>query len=405
MKWVQVKCVWRSEKPVLPGVWKHRDSPGHVIRGEAKDPRTGKTKDIYKVLPTSDRATAYAYLQDELTKIRAGQAPGTPTQRIRFSAFAASLFAERVDRGDIKSAATRKRWNSVLTKTLAKAPFWGMYIDVIRRADFEDWLNKTVAPRISSGEISPHTANDWHKFLRTISTAFSTKYELERNPMAGISPFPTKGRRSFTPEQPNSLTPEELGPFLGCLKERFPQHYAYALLGFVCGFRPSTMRPIQRDLDIDWTTGAIIIRRSHTVGTEVMDMTKTDQDQRVGLPPEIMDVLRWHVARLTFKQRATGLLFPSRWPKARPYMARSSLTRPFEEVVAVLGMKKRITAKGMRRTAVDLQRAAELSQKMRTVISGHTTEAAQKLYESVPVVESRAAVAKVIDLLAWKRSA
>ncbi len=403
-KWICAKDVWRSEKRVLPGVWKHRDSAGHVIRGEAKDPRTGRTREIFRVLPLADAATAYSALQSSLRDIRTGTPTGTPTTRPRFSEFSASLFEARVARGEIKAASTRRHWASVL-KFLATAPFWGMYVDRIRRADLEEWLNGTIAPRIGSGSISPHTANDWHKFLCTICTAFVAKYELERNPMAGLAPFPTKGRRTFTVEQPNSLTPDELGPFLAELRARYPQHYAYAFLGFVCGFRPSTLRPLRRDVDVLWDDGAILVRRSHTFGNEIMDCTKTDKDQRVGLPAEIVEVLRWHVERLTFKQKATGLLFPSRWPKARPYMARSSLTRPFEDVAAVLGMTKRITAKGMRRTAVDLQRLALLDRKMRMVISGHATEAAQSMYESVPTDESRAAVAKVIDLLAWKRTA
>ncbi len=71
-RWVNAKDVWRSEKPVIPGVWKHRDSPGHVIRGEAKDPRTGKTREVFRVLPDADAATAYAALQNALTAIRTG---------------------------------------------------------------------------------------------------------------------------------------------------------------------------------------------------------------------------------------------------------------------------------------------------------------------------------------------
>ncbi len=409
MKWVQKREVWRSETPVMKGVWKHRDSKGHVVRGEAKDPRTGKVKEIFKVLPEATKLEAALYLEKELDKIRAGAAPGTPTSKIRFAKFAQQLFDERVTDGTIKSASTREHWSGVLTKRLFKAPFASMYVDQIRRADIEDWKNKVISPMIAKGTISPYTGNDWLKFMRTITTAYVGRYELDRNPMDGISNFDCRGRRSFTVEQPNSLLPEELGRFLTELRVRYPQHYAYSFLGFITGLRPSSMRPLRRDHDIQG--GALIIRRSQTRGDEVMDLTKTDKDQRIGLPPEIMEVLQWHVKEvLTFKQKATGLLFPSRYPQPRkdkpahPYMSRSSLTIPFEAVCKAIGLDKRITAKGMRRTAVDLQRLALLDKKMRMVISGHVTEAAQQLYETVPVVESRAAVAKVIDLLAYKRT-
>lgn len=409
MKWVEYRHVWRSEKPILPGVWKHRDSPGHVIKGEAKDPRTGKTKYVFKVLQSADKLTAAKYLQDLLLDIRNG-VDRAPTAKIRFKEYAASLYEARVANGKIKSASTRESWERVLTKRLFKAPFANMYVDVIRRADIEDWLEKSIGPQIASGKISPNTANDWLKFLRTITTAFVGKYELDRNPMSGIEDFDTRGCRQFTIEQPNSLLPEELRLFLPELKDRFPQHYAYSYLGFITGLRPSSMRPLRVEHDVNWDEGTLIIRRSQTRGAEVMDLTKTDKDQRIGLPLEILDVLKWHVSRLTRKQRATGLLFPSRYPQPRkgaersPYMARSSLTKPFKEVTEALGMTKIITAKGMRRTSVDMQRMALLDKKMRMVISGHVTEAAQKLYETVSPAESRAAVAKVIDFLAYKKA-
>lgn len=402
-KWVCAKDVWRSESTVATGVWKHRDSPGYVIRGQAKCPRTGKTKEVFRVLPEADKGTAFATLQSALQAIRLGTPPGGAISKPRFAVFAAQLYKEKVDGGEIRSAATRKKWDSILTNVLFKAPFAEMFVDKIRRADIEDWKGKALAPAIKAGG-SPHTGNDHLKHLRTIVTAFVGRFELPSNPTDGVKDFDTRGCKTFTVEQPNSLTADELGPFLATLKDRYPQHYAYAVLGFVCGFRPSTMRPIRWKEDVDLDAGLVLIRRSHTRGVEVMELTKTDNDQRVGLPPELVDVLKWHHDRLTFKQRATGLLFPSRWPGKRPYMARSSLTVPFGVVTAALGMTKRLTAKGMRRTAVDLQRTAELDQRLRSAISGHVTEAAQKLYETVPVVESRAAVAKVIDLLAWRRA-
>jgi hypothetical protein len=38
------------------------------------------------------------------------------------------------------------------------------------------------------------------------------------------------------------------------------------------------------------------VRRSHTLGDEVIDTTKTKLRQRVSVPAAVMDVLRWHVS-------------------------------------------------------------------------------------------------------------
>lgn len=167
------------------------------------------------------------------------------------------------------------------------------------------------------------------------------------------------------------------------------------------------MRPLRLKEDVNWEKGYVIVRRSQTRGGEVMDFTKTAQDQVIGLPDEMMEVLKWHVSTLNAKQRETGLLFPSRgWGvKGALFKSRSSLDKPFEDTASAIKLGKRITPKGMRRTAVDLQRQADLSRKMRHAVSGHSTEKAQALYETVPHEETRAAVAKVYNMIDYRRTA
>src|SRR5215510_14347021 len=88
------------------------------------------------------------------------------------------------------------------------------------------------------------------------------------------------------------------------------------VLGFTTGLRPSSLRPLRRDganADIKWNEGILLIRRSQTIGDEVMETTKTDLHQRLTLPRELLDVLRWHVNEqiLHTKMRQSDLLFPS----------------------------------------------------------------------------------------------
>jgi hypothetical protein len=57
--------------------------------------------------------------------------------------------------------------------------------------------------------------------------------------------------------------------------------------------------------------GVILVRRSHTLGNEVMQTTKTGSRQRITVPQELLDVLRWHVDTqlCTPEQKASELLF------------------------------------------------------------------------------------------------
>jgi hypothetical protein len=56
-KWIRRWCMWTSAKAALPGVWRRRDG-GYVVRGRAKDPRTGKRVDVVKALPDAPSAKA-----------------------------------------------------------------------------------------------------------------------------------------------------------------------------------------------------------------------------------------------------------------------------------------------------------------------------------------------------------
>lgn len=89
-----------------------------------------------------------------------------------------------------------------------------------------------------------------------------------------------------------------------------------------------------------------------------METTKTGKLQRISLPEEVIDILRWHVDHFaTAKMRELDLLFPNR---DGGYRAETHLDRAFSIVTDAAGIKKRITPRGMRRTFQDLARAAEV---------------------------------------------
>ena len=127
-------------------------------------------------------------------------------------------------------------------------------------------------------------------------------------------------------------------------------------LGFTTGLRPSSLRPLRRrgpHADIKWDDGKLLVRRSQTRGSEVMESTKTDVDQVLDLDPEQVSFLRWHVSRLdryvaelTEKRaraaeamRATDLLSaaaPTRWSAGGGYRSRSCLDKVFDDIAQVL---------------------------------------------------------------------
>lgn len=61
-----------------------------------------------------------------------------------------------------------------------------------------------------------------------------------------VKDFDTSEHATYTEEEPNALTPEEVPAFLAMMRELYPQHYAMTFLGLVTGLRPSTLRPLRR---------------------------------------------------------------------------------------------------------------------------------------------------------------
>ena len=233
-----------------------------------------------------------------------------------------------------------------------------------------------------------------------IMAAASAEFEWERNPMVGIERFDASEHLTYTEEEANALTVGEVREFLAAMKDAFPQHFAMTALGFATGLRPSSLRPLRRlgeRADVKWHGGVLLVRRSQTVGEEVMETTKTKKHQKLFVPSELMDVLRWHVDhQISERVRgASDLLFPS---ETGGFRSRSVLDKPFRDVALAIKLGKRVTPRGMRRTYQDLARAAEMRDLVTRAISGHATEQMQQHYSTVAQTEMREGIAKIISL-------
>ncbi len=395
--WKLIRGSWISSTPVLPGVWKRKEG-GHVVRARVTDPRTGKKIDLAKVLPDLKASEALNWLEQERAMIREGNSRVAQSQT-RFATYAVSLLERKIRARDIKSEAGIRKWNDCLKKLLG-SNLGDLFIEKMRPHDFAQWRDGCAA-LIADGRYAPVTMNTVLGVLRVVMNSAKIELGLMTNPMEGLAPFDTSQHPTYTFEEPNSLTVEELREFLRCMQESFPAHYAMTFLGFALGKRPSTTRPLRRKgptPDVLWDTGVLLFRRSNTYGQVVMEGVKTGGEERVKIPEELLGLLRWHVDTQlrSLAQQHSDLLFPA---TGGGFRARSVLDKPFLAVAQAIGLTKRITPRGMRRTFQDLCRAAAVGDLVTRSISGHATEAMQRHYSTVALEEQRLGLSNVIHLI------
>lgn len=236
---------------------------------------------------------------------------------------------------------------------------YGQVMQTIRAAHVDAW-KVGMAELIAARDYAPTTANGWLAILRVVMKAAKRQLSLPYLATEGVPSFDVSEHETYTEEEPNALTPDELPAFLAKFREMFPAHYAMVFVGFFTGLRPSSLRPLRRrgdEADVDWEIGRLRVRRSHTTGDEVMRTTKQKRRYGISVPPALLDVLRWHVDTqlATPEQQDSDLLFPAVNGKFR---SPSVLNKPLAEVSLELGLGKKITQRAMRRTFNDLTRAA-----------------------------------------------
>ena len=400
-KWI---TRWKQDiapRAVKPGVWRRREG-GFLVRGRTTDPKTGRRREVQKIVLETDASVALVRLQESLQTIRSGTEPEA-RERQRFADYIVSLLERRILQGKIKSAKSREKWRYVLERHLIPA-FGDLYVDRIRFAEIDRWWSD-VGRMISVGKYKPSTANDWISILRVVMQAAKREFSLPFLATEGIEDFDTSEHPTYTEEQPNSLTVDETRAFVGKMHEMFPQHFGMVALGFGLGLRPSSLRPLRRSgptPDVVLDPGVLLVRRSQTMGDEVMNTTKTKQHQRIELPPELVSILRWHLDQLPAgKMRDSELLFPS---EKGSFRARSVLDVPFQKTAEAIGLKKHITPRAMRRTFQDLARAAKVNDVVTRAISGHATETMQHHYSTVDSLEVKSGIARVIDLAGFREA-
>lgn len=382
------------KKTPLPGVYELKKG-GHLARAIIVDPTTGRSRELYKVFPTGAAHEALTWLEEEKTRIRSGVVQAKQRE-MPFGDFVVQLREDKIAGGDIKSAKNKDNWRYVLAHLVGGTGgvkgFGDVYLSKLSQEHIDVW-RVGIGRLVARGEYSPHTVNGWARELRTILKA------AKRTDLV-VKRFDTSEHETYTEEEPNALLPIEVAGYLARFREVYPQHYAMLYLGMVTGLRPSSLRPLRRsgdNPDVEWGTGRLRVRRSHTLGDEVMNTTKQKRRYNIALPPEAIEVLRWHVATQlrTPEQLASDLLFPA---VTGGFRAPSVLNKPMGEVAEALELGKRFTQKGLRRTFNDLARAAKVEDVVTRSVSGHLTEEMQAHYSTVARDEQREALGRVVAL-------
>lgn len=400
-KWKRLWKNWVAPTK-LPGVWQRKDG-GYLVRARVVDPITRAVREIKRVLPDLDETSAYLWLKREMDRVRAG-ADSTTKQRMRFSVYSVSLLERKLTTKEIKSARGRDKWvytlQHLIGGTSGVAGFGDMFVDEIGVRHVEAWKAR-VAKLVEKGEYSPHTVNGWINILFTILRAARREFDLEHDATNGVLLLDTSEHDTYSEEEPNALTEDEVATFLNCMFDNFPQFFAMAYLGFATGLRPSSIRPLRRkgeNADVLWDKNVILIRRSHSVGNEVMNTTKTGVRQRLHVPDELMEVLRWHVRTQlqTPEQQDSELLFPA---KLGGFRGENALQKPFTACAEAAGLGKRFTPRGMRRTFNDVARRAKLDSLVIKSVSGHLTDRMKEHYSTVDGAEQREGLVRVLAAL------
>ncbi len=381
-----------------PGIFKTEN--GYRVRVRAMDPRTETLKEKNQEFEGIDLDEALRRQMQLRAEIREAGQPACA--RHRYGDYVTLLLKSKTARGELSTAKGRRTWTDA--QTLHLVPKFGdWYIDAIKRRDIEEWKTK-LAVQVRNGRLSPNTVNGRLRVLLSTLRAAVAEFELEYDLTRGVKPLDTSTWQTYTEEEPNALTVEEVPGFMAKAQVLFPQHYAQLALGLATGRRPCELRPLRwrgETPDILWKEGVLLVRRSQVIG-DADDRTKTKARLRIPLPSGLMEILEHHVNNLPVGRTSkSDLLFPS---KTGGYQASSCLAKPIVAIADAAEIKKHLSPYFMRRTFQDLCRAAQVHDFVARAISGHATIEMQQLYSSVDGAEVRSGLAKVISLAGFRQA-
>jgi integrase len=359
----------------------------YLIRVQEVHPRTGKMIDVRKRIPCDtieDAVQSQAKLRAEYLGDRDLARP----RRVRLGDYARSWLTGRLP---TLKPSTAARYADTLERIIL--PRLGdFYLDAITAEDVFGWFQEVAAGKAAS------TVNGYMRVIRLLLADATAQYRLDVSPAARLRAVPERGEEELESDDPvNLLTAEEMARFMAALRVRWPEWYAMVFTQFATATRFSEVSALRWE-DVDEERGFIRIRRGNW--RTIVSTAKVDRRRRT---PALTDELRavlteWREMLLASKPRqaSSGWVFPSR--AGKPHHNSSCMRKAFIDCLETIGVDRRFSSHGLRRTANDLIRRVASGEVARA-ITGHVTVAMTDHYAHVDTGEKKAAVEGMLRLV------
>jgi len=349
------------------------------IRVRAVDPRTGRMKEVDRVITVS-KEEAIRLQQEWRRDIHTADQQSAEVPRL--TAYATSWMKSKAV---AVKPSTAETYATVLDCHVM--PHLGdFFLDKLTDRDVREWHAALV------DRMAKQTANNALRMLKMVLGDGCAEFSLPRSPAERVRSFPV---RQSPDDDPNLLSPEELGKVLDAFRSTEPTDYPLALTLALTGLRYGEASAL-RWSDIREDEGLIRVVRGQWKGH--VSTTKTGVVRSVPLVSELAATLREHRARLVAQQHrglTEGWVFSD---EGGGLLRKNYLRRPLERVVKRVGITGRFTVHGFRRTFNNLARqvAGEIVTRS---ITGHVTQAMTEHYSHVGREEKLAAAGSVVRLV------
>lgn len=349
------------------------------IRLRAVDPRTGRMKEVDRVV-TVPMHEAIVLKQKWRRDIRTADQVSVAVPRL--ADYATSWIKSRTLAVKPSTAETY----AGLLDCHVLPGLGDFYLDKLTDRDVREWHAGLAA------RLAKQSANNALRVLKMVLGDGCAEFNLPRSPAERVRSFPV---RHSPDDDPNLLSPEELGKVLDAFRATEPLDYPLALTLALTGLRFGEASAL-RWSDVREDERLIRVVRGQWKGQ--VSTTKTGVVRSVPLVPELAATLREHRGRLVAGQHpglAQGWVFSE---EDGSLLRKNYLRLPLERVVKRVGIKRRFTVHGFRRTFNNIARqvAGEIVTRS---ITGHVTQAMTEHYSHVGREEKLAAAGGVVRLV------
>jgi len=372
-------------------IWREKKGR-YRVRLAAVDPRTGKQREVNRVVIGS-----LSDARREREQLRGGIHAGDDERaRLTLGEYAKRWTEARSPR---LKPSTRERYKDAMRLHIMPA-FGDRYLDAVQKVDVDAWAARAVTRTRARGRAPyrPQTVNGWLRILQTIYRDAAADLGIP-NPLARLAPLPT----TTVEDRREALTAPQVTLLLEHVREEEPEAYPLLLTLVLTGMRWGEATALQWG---DIGDGVIVCKRAHVRGTVATPKTGP---KVYPLPAVLEAALQAHRRELVADQHPglrRGWVFATRsardedrWRLRFP----SSFQKALPRWCAACGIEKHITPHSLRRTAVDLLRAAGVDLVVRQALIGHATGSMTAHYSTVRHEEKEEAAARVVRLVGGER--